>query len=92
MEGYFDKKSKTYNIASQENWKRGNQVFICYGNHSNITLLIEYGFVLSNNSHNCIRLRNIDSLFPDLLPSISNIKEQWLVENNLLPNSSSTKQ
>ena len=90
VDGFFDKKTKTYNIVTHDDWEKGQQVFICYGNHSNATLLIEYGFIIPNNIHNCIKLKNVTSLFPEL-KCLSKVKEQWLAENNLLPDGN-TKQ
>lgn len=31
-------------------------VFICYGPHNNITLLMEYGFIIENNPYNSISI------------------------------------
>ena len=39
-----------YEIRTFQRWKKGEQVFISYGNHGNRTLAVEYGFVLPGNS------------------------------------------
>jgi hypothetical protein len=48
-EGYFNKKTRCYQIDTQEKWSIGDQVFIYYGKYSNAKLLIEYGFILSGS-------------------------------------------
>ncbi|PRW59526.1 SET DOMAIN GROUP 40 [Chlorella sorokiniana] len=43
-------------------YKAGQQVFLCYGRHTNLDLLRHYGFVLSDNPH------DVAALPPRLLP------------------------
>jgi hypothetical protein len=49
--GYYEIKTKKY-------YKKGDQVFLCYGRYTNIELLIHYGFVLpsNNNSHDTVMM------------------------------------
>lgn len=51
MEAGFNTVRDCYEIKTFTSYKRGEQVFINYGAHSNRTLLNEYGFILPNNIH-----------------------------------------
>ncbi|RNA19027.1 SET domain-containing 4 isoform X1 [Brachionus plicatilis] len=53
---FFDKDTQVFSLKSQasENLdclaiRKGDQVYITYGPHDNLTLLIEYGFIINNN-------------------------------------------
>ncbi|CAG5132094.1 unnamed protein product, partial [Candidula unifasciata] len=52
MSAGINVKSKTYDIITQDTYKKNEQVFICYGSHDNTKLLINYGFALPNNVSN----------------------------------------
>jgi hypothetical protein len=54
--GVFDDESQAYRIQTFTEYKKGDQVFICYGPHSNEILLKYYGFILSHNKFNSIRI------------------------------------
>jgi len=45
-----------FQIITKKAIKKGSQVFIHYGAHSNISLLVEYGFIIPNNSDDGIPL------------------------------------
>ncbi|KAL6069106.1 SET domain-containing protein 4, variant 3 [Balamuthia mandrillaris] len=47
--GEFRKESDEYRIVTRTPFKKGEQVFICYGKHGNTQLLHLYGFVLNDN-------------------------------------------
>lgn len=47
-----------YEIYAKTGVKKGGQVFINYGPHSNRKLLIEYGFILPNNCHNSVKIES----------------------------------
>lgn len=39
----------SFTITAERDFEEGEEVYICYGNHSNDFLLVEYGFVLDEN-------------------------------------------
>lgn len=47
-----------YEIKTSKFYKKGDQVFLCYGRYTNIELLIHYGFVLpsNNNAHDTVMM------------------------------------
>ncbi|KAK3701040.1 hypothetical protein RRG08_063291 [Elysia crispata] len=45
-------KSQSYEIITEDSFKKYDQVFICYGAYDNAKLLINYGFVLTQNINN----------------------------------------
>ncbi|XP_028406087.1 SET domain-containing protein 4-like [Dendronephthya gigantea] len=55
--GYFGEK-QCYEIYAKTRVKKGGQVFINYGPHSNRKLLIEYGFILANNCHSSVKIES----------------------------------
>ncbi|BFZ06221.1 hypothetical protein BsWGS_09259 [Bradybaena similaris] len=52
MSAGINVKSRTYDIITQDTYKKNEQVFICYGSHDNAKLLINYGFALPSNVSN----------------------------------------
>ncbi|GAB0092613.1 SET domain-containing protein [Sergentomyia squamirostris] len=56
--GYF------YSLRTSSGFKRGEQIFINYGQHCNMKLLIEYGFFLVSNTNEYIEvtLKDIEEL------------------------------
>ena len=52
----FSETGKCYQILTKTKFKKGDQVFINYGPHSNRKLLIEYGFILPYNCHNSVKV------------------------------------
>lgn len=54
---FYDKNTRSYVISSIQRIKRFDQVFISYGNHSNHTLWLDYGFTpIQHNPFNQIQL------------------------------------
>jgi len=51
VDAAFNKSSNCYEIKTHKSYKKYDQVFISYGPHNNIHLLLEYGFILSDNPH-----------------------------------------
>ena len=47
----LDPSSQCYKITTNVPFKKHEQVFINYGAHDNVTLFIEYGFILPSNPH-----------------------------------------
>jgi hypothetical protein len=52
----YSSKTQCYELRTNQNWNANSQVFIKYGCHSNSTLLMHYGFVISDNVYDSIRL------------------------------------
>ena len=50
-DGHYDPKDEMYRLVSRRSYKPGDQVFLCYGRHTNLELLEHYGFMLDNNPH-----------------------------------------
>jgi len=50
-EGMFDPVTDRYQLSAQQEYQPDQQVYLCYGRHSNLDLLKLYGFVLRQNSH-----------------------------------------
>lgn len=50
-DGHFDEASASYKIVARRPYKAGEQVFLCYGAHTNLDLLELYGFLLPSNPH-----------------------------------------
>jgi len=55
-DGFFDPSAKTYKIFTHVSYARGQQVFLCYGAHTNLELLEHYGFLLQDNPHDTVLL------------------------------------
>lgn len=47
-----------YEIKTKKSYKKGDQVFLCYGRYTNLELLIHYGFVLpiDINAHDAVMM------------------------------------
>ncbi|XP_041463204.1 SET domain-containing protein 4-like isoform X2 [Lytechinus variegatus] len=50
----FDSASNTYQIKTLDSYRTYDQVFIHYGPHDNVNLLLEYGFVIPSNPHDVV--------------------------------------
>ncbi|XP_076799281.1 SET domain-containing protein 4 isoform X2 [Arvicanthis niloticus] len=50
----FNEKTRCYEIRTASRCRKHQEVFICYGPHDNHRLLLEYGFVSSQNPHACV--------------------------------------
>ncbi|KYQ88614.1 hypothetical protein DLAC_11356 [Tieghemostelium lacteum] len=55
-EAKFNDRMNCYQVRTKTSFKKGDQVLISYGKHSNFTLLNFYGFVVENNSLDSITL------------------------------------
>ncbi|KAM9020202.1 SET domain-containing protein 4 isoform 2-T3 [Ara ararauna] len=50
----FNEQTRSYEIRTNSQCKRYEEVFICYGPHDNQRLLLEYGFVAMDNPHSSV--------------------------------------
>ncbi|NWR70244.1 SETD4 protein, partial [Centropus unirufus] len=50
----FNEQTRSYEIWTNSQCKKYEEVFICYGPHDNQRLLLEYGFVAMNNPHSSV--------------------------------------
>ncbi|KAL2864522.1 uncharacterized protein BJX67DRAFT_373875 [Aspergillus lucknowensis] len=56
-EARFD--GKAYKFTATRRYEEGEEIYICYGSHSNDFLLVEYGFCLDNNPSDAIYLDDV---------------------------------
>ncbi|NXI61615.1 SETD4 protein, partial [Anseranas semipalmata] len=50
----FNEQTRSYEIQTNSQCKKYEEVFICYGPHDNQRLLLEYGFVAIDNPHSSV--------------------------------------
>lgn len=50
-DGAFNEDADAYEIYARCAYSKGEEVFLCYGRHTNLELVEHYGFVLENNKH-----------------------------------------
>ncbi|NXE49803.1 SETD4 protein, partial [Casuarius casuarius] len=58
----FNEQTRSYEIRTDSQCKKYEEVFICYGPHDNQRLLLEYGFVAIDNPHSSVYVSS-DTLF-----------------------------
>ena len=54
--GRFDEAAAEYVVTAGRPYRKGEQVFLCYGSYTNLELLEHYGFLLPGNPHDEIVL------------------------------------
>jgi hypothetical protein len=69
-----------YKICTDRRVKKGEEIYISYGNHSNDFLLAEYGFILDENKWDEISLDDL------IIPLFSEEQKQTLKEVDFLGN------
>ncbi|XP_058042855.1 SET domain-containing protein 4 isoform X2 [Ahaetulla prasina] len=52
----FNENTKCYEIKTHLGYQKYKEVYICYGPHDNQRLLLQYGFVASDNPHSCVHV------------------------------------
>ncbi|XP_070606497.1 SET domain-containing protein 4 [Erythrolamprus reginae] len=52
----FNENTKCYEIKTHLGYQKYKEVYISYGPHDNQRLLLEYGFVASDNPHSCVHV------------------------------------
>ncbi|KAM9627936.1 SET domain-containing protein 4 isoform 1-T1 [Morphnus guianensis] len=50
----FNEQTRSYEIRTNSQCKKNEEVFICYGPHDNQRLVLEYGFVVMDNPHSTV--------------------------------------
>ncbi|KFP71679.1 SET domain-containing protein 4, partial [Acanthisitta chloris] len=63
----FNEQTRSYEIWTNSQCKKYEEVFICYGPHDNQRLLLEYGFVAMDNPHSSVYVSS-DTLLKYLPP------------------------
>ncbi|KAH7117651.1 hypothetical protein B0J11DRAFT_583049 [Dendryphion nanum] len=72
--------TQNYKIIADREYSTGEEVYFCYGGHSNDFLLIEYGFILSENIWDAVPLDEL------VLPLLSKDQKEILNDNAFLGN------
>ncbi|NXN29741.1 SETD4 protein, partial [Nycticryphes semicollaris] len=87
VEAAFNEQTRSYEIRTNSQCKKYEEVFICYGPHDNQRLLLEYGFVAMNNPHSSVYVSSdiLLKYFPPLdkqrKAKISILKDHDFLEN-----------
>ncbi|KAM6293689.1 SET domain-containing protein 4 isoform 1-T1 [Porphyrio hochstetteri] len=83
----FNERTRRYEIWTNSLCKKYEEVFICYGPHDNQRLLLEYGFVATDNPHSSVYVSSDTLLryFPPL-DKQRNAKISILKDHNFLEN------
>ncbi|XP_075374421.1 SET domain-containing protein 4 isoform X2 [Mycteria americana] len=83
----FNEQTRSYEIWTNSQHKKYEEVFICYGPHDNQRLLLEYGFVAIDNPHSSVYVSSDTLLqyFPPLdkqrKAKLSILKDHDFLEN-----------
>ena len=51
-DGCVDPGTKDYCLYARRDYKKGEEIFLCYGRYTNLELFEHYGMVLTDNAHN----------------------------------------
>ncbi|NXO02098.1 SETD4 protein, partial [Rhinopomastus cyanomelas] len=83
----FNEQTRRYEIWANSQYKKYEEVFICYGPHDNQRLLLEYGFVAKDNPHSSVYVSSdvLLKYFP-LLDKQRNAKLSILKDHEFLEN------
>ncbi|XP_010141109.1 PREDICTED: SET domain-containing protein 4 [Buceros rhinoceros silvestris] len=83
----FNEQTRSYEIRTNSQCKKYEEVFICYGPHDNQRLLLEYGFVAMDNPHSSVYVSSDTLLkyFPPL-DKQRNAKLSILKDHDFLEN------
>ncbi|XP_032867162.1 SET domain-containing protein 4 isoform X3 [Tyto alba] len=83
----FNEQTRSYEIQTNSQCKKYEEVLICYGPHDNQRLLLEYGFVAMDNPHSSVYVSS-DTLLRYFSPldKQRNAKLSILKDHNFLEN------
>lgn len=87
VEAAFNEEVRRYEIRTNVQYRKYDQVFICYGHHDNQRLLLEYGFVAADNPHRSVYVTR-DLILQHLSCTDKQLQKKWslLKENGFLEN------
>ncbi|KAG8336369.1 SET domain-containing protein 4 [Homalodisca vitripennis] len=71
VQAFFNELDGSYQIRTLAPYKRFSQVFIHYGDHSNLKLYLEYGFIMPKNIHDILPLT-----FDDVYSTIIGVQQR----------------
>ncbi|XP_006886793.1 PREDICTED: SET domain-containing protein 4-like [Elephantulus edwardii] len=83
----YNEETHCYEIRTASSCRKYEEVFICYGPHDNHRLLLEYGFVSTQNPHACvyvskdILVKYLPSTDKQMNKKISLLKDHGFIEN-----------
>ncbi|TEA11983.1 Ribosomal lysine N-methyltransferase set11 [Colletotrichum sidae] len=72
--------TSSFTIRADRTYSPGEEIHICYGRHSNDFLLVEYGFIMSENEYDEIRLDDV------IIPKLGPAERELLKERGFLGN------
>ncbi|KAK4229952.1 ribosomal lysine N-methyltransferase set11 [Podospora fimiseda] len=72
--------ASSFTITAERDFEEGEEVYICYGKHSNDFLLVEYGFVMDENRWDEVLLDEV------ILEEMSERQKELLEEKGFLGN------
>nr|DBA34504.1 TPA: hypothetical protein GDO54_002055 [Pyxicephalus adspersus] len=76
VDAAFNEEVRCYEIRTKVPYRKYDQVFICYGHHDNQRLLLEYGFVASNNPHRSVYVTR-DVMLQFLSSTDKQLQKKW---------------
>ncbi|EFA03432.2 SET domain-containing protein 4-like Protein [Tribolium castaneum] len=71
-----------YQLTTLVGTRKHEQVFISYGDHDNVKLLIEYGFFIPGNSNDSIPIQS-EEVFRVLEPNLNDFQYKFIRSHNL---------
>lgn len=87
--GTLKSNTLTYKLFTKTAFRPYEQIFISYGPFDNMKLLLEYGFILAHNQHDCVRLDMkdiagyLEATARQQKKQINSNKFKFIKENNL---------
>ncbi|XP_030953208.1 protein SET DOMAIN GROUP 40 [Quercus lobata] len=81
IDGGFEEDVAAYCFYARQDYKKGEQVLLCYGTYTNLELLEHYGFILNENPNDKVFI----PLEPEIYSSSSWPKESLYIHQNGKP-------
>uniref|UniRef100_A0A1B6KDA9 SET domain-containing protein n=1 Tax=Graphocephala atropunctata TaxID=36148 RepID=A0A1B6KDA9_9HEMI len=90
VQAFIDEHNGSYQIRTLAPYKKFSQVFIHYGDHSNLKLYLEYGFIMSRNIHDVLPI-TFDDVYSTIVSAqqrnnVSKVTYCFLKSHDLLKN------